>query len=86
MKPTLPEALEAELAGIRADPVESVGFGLKAYLPYEPTGSQSLMNSDDPAVTEAAARGGQRRRRYRVPARGASRARQAHGCDSRCPP
>lgn len=52
MKPTLPEALEAELAAIRDDPVESVGFGLKAYLPYEPTGAQSLMNSDDPAVTK----------------------------------
>jgi len=52
MKPTLPEALEAELAAIRDDPVESVGFGLKAYLPYEPTGAQSLMNSDAPAVTK----------------------------------
>ena len=52
MKPTLPEALETELAAIRANPLESVGFGLKAYLPYEPTGSQALINSDDPAVTK----------------------------------
>ncbi|MBS1789198.1 MAG: hypothetical protein JST85_15845 [Acidobacteria bacterium] len=52
MKPTLPKALETELAAIRANPIESVGFGLKAYLPYEPTGSQALMNSDDPAVTK----------------------------------
>lgn len=52
MKPILPEALETELAAIGDDPGESVGFGLKAYLPYEPTGSQALMNSDDTAVTD----------------------------------
>lgn len=47
----MPKALEDELATIGNNPIESVGFGLKAYLPYEPSGSQSLMNSDDPAVT-----------------------------------
>jgi hypothetical protein len=52
MKPILPEALENELAAIGDNPVESVGFGLKAYLPYEPTGSQALINSDDSAVTK----------------------------------
>lgn len=52
MKPILPNELETELAIIRANPVETVGFGLKAYLPYEPTGSQALLNSDDPAVTK----------------------------------
>ena len=52
MKPALPKALETELAAIRTNPEESVGFGLKAYLPYEPTGSQALMNSDDPAITK----------------------------------
>ena len=52
MKPTLPKALENELAAIGNNPVESVGFGLKVYLPYEPTGSHALMNSDDPAVTK----------------------------------
>ena len=52
MKPTLPKALEAELAAIRTNPVESVGFGLKAYIPYEPNGSQALMNGDDPAITK----------------------------------
>lgn len=52
MRPPLHKTLEDELAAIRDDPVESVGFGLKAYLPYEPTGSQALINSDDPAVTK----------------------------------
>lgn len=52
MKPALPEALEAELAAIRSNPGEAVGFGLKAYLPYEPSDSQALMNSDDPGVTK----------------------------------
>jgi hypothetical protein len=52
MKPTLPEALEAELADIKNNPVEAVGFGLKAYIPYEPSSSQGLMDSDDPAVTK----------------------------------
>ncbi len=52
MKPVLPKALETELAAIGDNPGESVGFGLKAYIPYEPTGSQALMNSDDPAVTK----------------------------------
>ena len=51
MEPVLPNGLENELADIAAEPQEAVGFGLKAYLPYEPTGAEGLMNSDDPAVT-----------------------------------
>ncbi len=52
MKPTLPKALEAELATIKSNPGESVGFGFKANIPYEPTGSQALINSGDLAVTK----------------------------------
>ena len=44
--------LEAELDAIRADPGESVGFGEKAFLPYEPNVAHWLISSDDPAVTE----------------------------------
>lgn len=42
--------LEAELSAVRADPVEAVGFGEKAYIPYEP-GSPGLVRADNPAVT-----------------------------------
>ena len=52
MTPALPRALEAELDTIRKDPAESVGFGDKAYIPYEPNSAPSLIGSDDPAVTE----------------------------------
>ncbi len=51
-EPPLPEELEAELEAIRADPVESVGFGEKAFIPYEPNVAHWLVTSDDPAVTE----------------------------------
>ena len=49
--PRLPEALEAELTAIRADPGESVGFGQKSYVPYEPNVAHFLVSFDDPAVT-----------------------------------
>jgi hypothetical protein len=49
---TLPEALEAELDAIHADPGESVGFGEKSYLPYEPNVAHFLISFDAPAVTE----------------------------------
>jgi len=52
MKPTLPSILEAELDAIRKDPGEAIGFGEKAYLPYEPNVGNGLMNSDDIKVTE----------------------------------
>jgi hypothetical protein len=48
----LPDDLEAELEAIRADPGESVGFGEKAFIPYEPNVAHFLITSDDPAVTE----------------------------------
>jgi hypothetical protein len=51
MTPALPPALEAELDAIRKDPGESVGFGEKAYIPYEPNSAASLIGSDDPRVT-----------------------------------
>lgn len=51
-KPQLPDDLEAELEAIRADPGESVGFGEKAFIPYEPNVAHFLITSDDPAVTE----------------------------------
>ena len=51
-EPRLPDDLEAELDAIRADPGESVGFGEKAFLPYEPNVAHWLVTSDDPAVTE----------------------------------
>jgi hypothetical protein len=51
-EPPLPEELEAELEAIRADPGESVGFGEKAFIPYEPNVARWLVTSDDPAVTE----------------------------------
>jgi hypothetical protein len=44
--------LEAELAGIRKDPSEAVGSGEKAYIPYEPIGSDGLQRDRDPAVTD----------------------------------
>ena len=50
-RPRLPDELEEELAAIRADPGESVGFGEKAFTPYEPNVARALISSDDPAVT-----------------------------------
>jgi hypothetical protein len=51
MTTALPPALEAELAAIRKDPAESVGFGLKAYVPYEPNTGHGLMTGGGPEVT-----------------------------------
>ena len=50
--PALPEALETELAAIRADPLNSVGFGEKAFTPYEPNEAHALISYRDPAVTQ----------------------------------
>jgi hypothetical protein len=44
--------LEAELATIRRDPAESVGFGDKAYVPYVPNSASGLIGNGDPRVTE----------------------------------
>jgi hypothetical protein len=52
MSAQLPPALEDELAAIAADPGESVGYGLKAFLPYQPNVAHFLISYDDPAVTE----------------------------------
>ena len=48
----LSDELEEELTAIRADPGESVGFGEKAFTPYEPNVARGLISADDPAVTE----------------------------------
>jgi hypothetical protein len=61
MTPPLAPALEAELATVRAAPLEAIGWGEKAYRPYEPTTGESLIGSSDPEVTArlaAEARGG----------------------------
>lgn len=50
MQPTLSADLEAELAAIRANPIEAVGFGEKAYIPYEPN-APGLIRADAAAVT-----------------------------------
>jgi len=47
----LPEPLETELAAIRADPLNSVGYGEKAFTPYEPNEAHGLMAYRDAAVT-----------------------------------
>jgi hypothetical protein len=47
----LPEPLETELAAIRADPLNSVGYGEKAFTPYEPNEAHALINARDPAIT-----------------------------------
>jgi hypothetical protein len=52
MSDTLSPALEAELAAIRKDPGESVGFGFKADIPYVPNRADSLIASCEPGVTE----------------------------------
>jgi hypothetical protein len=51
LKPELPPALEKELRAIAANPGASVGYGLKAYLPYYPSAGRFLISYDDPAVT-----------------------------------
>lgn len=52
MSDALSPALEAELAAIRKDPGESVGFGFKADIPYVPNRADSLIASREPGVTE----------------------------------
>jgi hypothetical protein len=47
----LPPTLEAEIAGIRRDPLDAVGFGEKAFIPYELRQGGELVRSPDPAVT-----------------------------------
>jgi hypothetical protein len=47
----LPDALEAELAAVRRAPLEAIGWGEKAYQPYEATTGESLVGSSDPEVT-----------------------------------
>ena len=51
MKHALAPALEAELATVRAAPLEAIGWGEKVYLPYEPTTGEGLIGSSDPGVT-----------------------------------
>jgi hypothetical protein len=52
MSSTLSPALEAELAEIRKDPAESIGFGFKADIPYVPNRADALIASREPGVTE----------------------------------
>jgi hypothetical protein len=51
VQPELVTELDAELASIRADPGESVGFGEKSYIPYEPNVAHALITVRDPEVT-----------------------------------
>jgi hypothetical protein len=51
MTHALDPVLEAELNAVRVDPVGSIGYGEKAYLPYEPNTGEGLVGSSDPAVT-----------------------------------
>jgi hypothetical protein len=67
--PALPSPLEAELAAIRRDPADAIGFGEKAYLPYELRHGERLASSRDVAVTEhlvAEARDAAKDRVYRL--------------------
>jgi hypothetical protein len=48
--PTLSPPLEAELAAIRREPLAAVGFGEKAYLPYELVKGRELVDSPEPGV------------------------------------
>jgi hypothetical protein len=48
--PTLSPSLEAELAAIRREPLAAVGFGEKAYLPYELVKGRDLVDSPEPGV------------------------------------
>jgi hypothetical protein len=52
VQPELVTELDAELAAIRADPAESVGFGEKSYIPYEPNEAHALISVPDPEVTD----------------------------------
>lgn len=51
MKPALAAPLEAELAAVRADPLDAVGFGDKAYMPYELRRGRALASAAEPEVT-----------------------------------
>ena len=51
MPPALTPVLEAELHSLRQAPIEAIGYGKKAYRPYEPNTGENLIGSDDPAVT-----------------------------------
>lgn len=51
IRPELRDALEAEIAAIRADPVSSVGFGDKGYTPYEPNVARGLVTVPGEDVT-----------------------------------
>jgi hypothetical protein len=48
--PALSPPLEAELTAIRRDPLAAVGFGEKAYLPYELVKGRELVDSPEPGV------------------------------------
>jgi hypothetical protein len=47
----LAPVLEAELTAVQTAPLEAIGWGEKAYRPYEPNTGESLIGSSDPAVT-----------------------------------
>ena len=47
----LSDDLERELASVRADPVDAVGFGETGYLPYVLRRGEALTHGADPAVT-----------------------------------
>jgi hypothetical protein len=51
IRPELRDALEAEIAAIRADPVSSVGFGEKGYAPYEPNVAHGLITVPGEDIT-----------------------------------
>jgi hypothetical protein len=51
VQPELVTEIDGELAAIRADPGESVGFGEKSYVPYEPNVAHALITVPDPEVT-----------------------------------
>lgn len=50
--PVLSPPLEAELAAIRHEPLNSIGFGEKAYLPYELVKGRELVDSPEPGVVQ----------------------------------
>ena len=51
IRPELRDALEAEITAIRADPASSVGFGEKAYTPYEPNVARGLITVPGEDIT-----------------------------------
>ena len=51
IRPELRDALEAEIAAIRADPASSVGFGEKGYAPYEPNVAHGLITVPGEDIT-----------------------------------